>query len=135
MAFASSSWRSFFGRMRVTEDASLDGQREPEQLAALRREMLDALPAPALHADAAVCKTQARLRARIHCCADAQGLWFLRSEWLAALAGALDEAQARQRLDSLNRLFTGLLPAAMMGCAGPPARRARKRRARRAGAA
>lgn len=124
MAFGNSGWRSFFGRAAASQQAHGDGGAAAS-IEPARQAMLAALTPDTrrLHAaDPDRLGGRLRLRARIRCCADAQGLWFMRSEWLAAIGEDLDEQQARRRLLSLNAHFKGLVPDSLLRAAGPPSR-------------
>ncbi|MFV0681597.1 hypothetical protein [Ottowia sp.] len=50
---------------------------------------------------------------RIRASADAQALWYVRAELMAALAGLYGEKTARTRMVSLSVLFDGMLPKGM----------------------
>jgi hypothetical protein len=61
-----------------------------------------------------------RLRARIMYSADADGLWYLRSDIMNLLAGKHGETFARERLVLLTGMFHGLMPAGMKARTAPP---------------
>ncbi|MFD0667387.1 hypothetical protein ACT80S_06690 [Ramlibacter sp. MAHUQ-53] len=50
---------------------------------------------------------------RVRFAADPQALWFARSDLMGALAALHGEARARQQLESVTAMFTGLLPASL----------------------
>ena len=50
---------------------------------------------------------------RVRYASDIQALWYLRGDLLAALASVQGEAKARQHLQSITRMFQGLLPGSM----------------------
>jgi hypothetical protein len=50
------------------------------------------------------------LQNRIQCASDIQALWFMRSDWVAAIAMAQGETAAKAHLLALNSRFSGLLP-------------------------
>ncbi len=50
------------------------------------------------------------LQNRIECALDIQALWFMRSDWMAAIAVTQGETAARDHLLALNARFSGLLP-------------------------
>jgi hypothetical protein len=69
----------------------------------VRSSMLDTLR----HGNAALVPS---LQNRIECAADIQALWFMRSDWMAAIAVTQGETAARAHLHALNTRFAGLLP-------------------------
>lgn len=69
----------------------------------IRSSMLDTLR----HGNPAIVPT---LQNRIECAADIQALWFMRSDWMAAIAVSQGETAARAHLTALNSRFAGLLP-------------------------
>lgn len=54
-----------------------------------------------------------QINRRIRYATDLQGLWYLRSELMAALASMHGEVQARHRIGELTALFRGYLPGAL----------------------
>ncbi len=50
---------------------------------------------------------------RVRFAADPQALWFARSDLMGALAAQHGEAWARERLESVTVMFSGLLPASL----------------------
>lgn len=50
------------------------------------------------------------LRRRIRLAADTQALWFLRGHLMQALSSLYGESGAREQMDELTHMFTGLLP-------------------------
>ena len=78
----------------------------PLQLEHLRLAMLETLGESGSAAHARVAR-QLRFADDVH------ALWYARSELMAALAEQHGEARARQELERLGALFTGLLPAGM----------------------
>jgi hypothetical protein len=52
---------------------------------------------------------------RIRHAREAEALWYVRHDLLVALAEVHGEAAARQSIASLNALFSGLLPASLIG--------------------
>lgn len=50
---------------------------------------------------------------RIRYAGDVQGLWYLRGDLMASLAAMHGEAQARERLQGVTRMFQGLLPSSL----------------------
>jgi hypothetical protein len=71
----------------------------------VRQEMLDLVATCPPDAGASL---QRRLRF-----ADAQGLWFMRSELMALLARTRGEVAAREAVTGLSLRFEGLLPASL----------------------
>ncbi len=51
---------------------------------------------------------------RIRLAGDAQDLWYVRADLMAALAGLHGEKRARKRMASISALFDGLLPKGMV---------------------
>lgn len=78
----------------------------PLQLEHLRLAMLETLGESGSAA-------HARVARQLRFADDVQALWYARSELMAALAEQHGEARARQELERLGALFTGLLPAGM----------------------
>lgn len=77
----------------------------PEQLAAIRQAMLDALgPAGAAR--------QPGLAARIRFCREVETLWALRAELMNVSLQLYGESHARKHLTRLTALFEGILPQA-----------------------
>ena len=52
---------------------------------------------------------------RVRYAGDLEGLWYLRGELMAALAGLQDERHARDTLDRLTSMFQGLLSPGLQG--------------------
>ncbi|WP_143762947.1 hypothetical protein [Ramlibacter tataouinensis] len=50
---------------------------------------------------------------RIRYAGDVQGLWYLRGDLMAVLAAMEGEAHAREKLQSVSRMFQGLLPSSL----------------------
>jgi hypothetical protein len=69
----------------------------------IRSSMLDTLR----HGNCALVPS---LQNRIECAAGIQALWFMRSDWMAAIAVTQGETVARAHLSALNARFSGLLP-------------------------
>jgi hypothetical protein len=63
---------------------------------------------------------------RIRCANDAVGLWYLRSDLMAALASRDGEAQARERLRTITEMFEHLLPQGLKSRPSPLAALASK---------
>ena len=55
----------------------------------------------------------ANVTRRIRYANDIQGLWYLRGDLMAALAALHGEAQARQQVHQITRMFNGLLPGSL----------------------
>lgn len=55
----------------------------------------------------------ANITRRIRYANDIQGLWYLRGDLLAALASVHGEADAREKLQRITRMFDGLLPGSL----------------------
>jgi hypothetical protein len=88
--------------------------QSPEQVERLRQTMLEALG----EAGAAAHPILAR---QLRCADDAIGLWYARTDLMAALAEQSGESLARQAMDRLNAQFAALLPPGMTAAA--PGRR------------
>jgi hypothetical protein len=73
----------------------------------LRVAMLDTL-------GKAGCEDHARLASKLQHEGDVLGLWYSRSELMAALADMHGETRARQEIAYLSERFRGLLPQAML---------------------
>jgi hypothetical protein len=58
-------------------------------------------------------KQHATVIRRVRYASDIQALWYLRGDLLAALASIHGEATARQQLQTLTRMFQGLLPGGL----------------------
>jgi hypothetical protein len=69
----------------------------------IRSSMLDTLR----HGNTSIVPT---LQNRIACAIDIQALWFMRSDWMAAIAVTQGETAAKAHLNALNARFAGLLP-------------------------
>lgn len=54
-----------------------------------------------------------RVVRRIRYAVNAQGLWYLRSELMAILAGIHGETVARQKITAISSRFKGLLPSSL----------------------
>lgn len=55
----------------------------------------------------------ANVTRRIRYANDIQGLWYLRGDLMAALAALEGEAEARQRVQGITRMFQGMLPGSL----------------------
>lgn len=55
----------------------------------------------------------ANVTRRIRYANDVQGLWYLRGDLMAALAGLHGESVARQKVQQITRMFDGLLPGSL----------------------
>jgi hypothetical protein len=55
----------------------------------------------------------ANVTRRIRYANDIQGLWYLRGDLMAALAAIQGEAAARQQVQKITRMFSGLLPGSL----------------------
>jgi len=55
----------------------------------------------------------AQLTRRIRYANDLQGLWYLRGDLMAALAGTLGERDARDKVRAITDMFKGMLPAGL----------------------
>ncbi len=75
----------------------------------LRDAMLDRIDAK----HAAGMTAFAQMLTRIRHSNSAEDLWYLRGDLMALLASLHGEACAREKVDSLNPLFEGLLPASL----------------------
>lgn len=51
---------------------------------------------------------------RVRYADDAQGLWYVRGELMAALSAMQSEAAARQTITDITQMFQGLLPSSLM---------------------
>ncbi|MDE2605133.1 MAG: hypothetical protein KGL68_04335 [Burkholderiales bacterium] len=58
-------------------------------------------------------KQHATVTRRVRYANDIQALWYLRGDLLAALASVHGEAAARQQLQTVTRMFQGLLPGGL----------------------
>jgi hypothetical protein len=85
----------------------------PVQLELLKQAMLDALTQRG-------CLNHPRLVRQIRYAADAEGLWYLRSDLMQALSDLLGEGAAYEELERVSLLFTRYLPQAMTRRAGRP---------------
>jgi hypothetical protein len=59
------------------------------------------------------------LRRRLMCATDAEAIWYLRSEWMAALSTLHGERVAAAHLRSINIQFEGLLKKGMTSRPSP----------------
>lgn len=82
-------------------------RRLVERLEDIRLAMLDMLGEEGV-------RQYPKLVRRIHLSGDAQTLWYVRSDLMAALAGLHGEQVARTRMVSLSVLFEGMLPKGLM---------------------
>ena len=83
----------------------------PGPAPALHRQRTEAVRAAMLEALAGTDQPAARsLVIRVHCAADAVGLWYLRPEVMSVLAARHGEAAARQTLARLGVHFRDILP-------------------------
>lgn len=71
----------------------------------IREAMLDAL-------EVAGTVVASKLELRVTYASDLQDLWYLRGDIMAALAAVEGEALAREKLNQISSMFTGLLPRA-----------------------
>lgn len=55
-------------------------------------------------------RASAGLAMRMHYAADAQALWYMRSELMGLLAVSRGEVAAREAIEALSAMFAGLLP-------------------------
>ena len=83
-----------------------------DTLAPVRQRMLEML------GDAAEV-THPGLFERIQHAREPEALWYARHDLVVALAETHGEASARQSVTALNALFTGLLPASLIGRTRP----------------
>mgnify|MGYP003402566577 CR=1 FL=1 len=60
-----------------------------------------------------------QLTRRIRYAGDAQAMWYLRGELMAALSAMSSERDARQHMDGITLLFKGLLPSALSSRPSP----------------
>jgi len=62
------------------------------------------------------CKADAQsgIARRVRYALDAQGLWYLRSELMAALASSYGETIASQKIAGISNMFRGLLPDSLI---------------------
>ena len=58
-------------------------------------------------------KQFANVTRRIRYANDVQGLWYLRGDLMAALAAGHGEATAREQVQKITRMFSGLLPGSL----------------------
>jgi len=79
---------------------------QPLRLEQLRLAMLGTL-------GEAGCEEHARLARQLRFAGDVLGLWYSRSELMAALASMHGETRAREEMERLSTLFQGLLPRSM----------------------
>lgn len=79
----------------------------PEALEPVRRAMLDALGERGAQASP-------QLSRRITYLADAQALWYARSEMVAVLSQLHGEARAVETVQGLSPVFKGLLPKGLL---------------------
>lgn len=61
----------------------------------------------------------ANVTRRIRYANDIQGLWYLRGDLMAALAAIEGEAAARQQVQKITRMFSGLLPGSLTSRPSP----------------
>ena len=72
----------------------------------IRENMIEALGDPSGAANPGLFR-------RIQFATDAEGLWYLRSAWMAALSDVQGEAAAAAHVRRLNTMFEGLLPGGL----------------------
>lgn len=96
-----STFFSLLGYVGASPEAT-----QPLQLEELRVAMLATL-------GEAGCDHHTRVARKLRYADDVQGLWYARSELMAALAAMHGEAHARREIERLSALFRGLLPRGM----------------------
>jgi hypothetical protein len=60
-----------------------------------------------------------QLTRKIRYSGDAQALWYLRGELMAALSAMSSESDAREHIDIITRMFKGLVPAGLASRPSP----------------
>ncbi|WP_332774916.1 hypothetical protein [Polaromonas sp.] len=58
-------------------------------------------------------KNYPRITRRVRYAQDVQGLWYARGDVMAVLAALHGETVAREKVERMSRMFTGLLPAGL----------------------
>lgn len=109
------SMAALLGDDTPAEPAASDIQRTN----AIRADMLKSLGAQGASRYGGLCY-------RIEWAADAEGLWYLRSEMMMALCELHGEAEAHKRMTAITELFLGIVKAASASKRkGPPSLRSR----------
>jgi len=103
---------SFWGQRASSEPQS------DAQIAGVRHAMLQAVP------EIQAGNPYARLFGQINQATSLQTLWYLRTDLMAAIASQRGEAEARNVITEISRLFEGLIPEARVL---PPTGPSRKR--------
>ena len=101
---------SFFNLLGHVGGARPGRHHTPEQIERLRQAMLAAL------GEAGV-EEHPVLARQLRCTDDAIGLWYARTDLMAALADQFGESRAREAMDQLNAPFAALLPPGLMATA------------------
>jgi hypothetical protein len=60
-----------------------------------------------------------QLTRKVRYSGDAQALWYLRGELMAALSAMSNEADARAHMEMISRMFKGLVPAGLASRPSP----------------
>ena len=101
---------TFFNLLGHVSGARHGRHHTPEQIERLRQAMLDALGEAGVAAHPVLAR-------RLRYIDDAIGLWYARTELMAALADQFGESRARQAMGELNAKFSALLPPGLMATA------------------
>ena len=106
---------TFFNLLGHVSGARHGRHHTPEQVERLRQAMLGALGEAGVAAHPVLAR-------RLRYIDDAIGLWYARTELMAALADHFGEGRAREVMDQLNAQFAALLPPGLMATAAPARR-------------
>ncbi len=90
----------------LTDTHEPDNMPPPLELEQVRQAMLEAL-------GTAGCERYMGVARQIRYAADVQGLWYARSELMAALSALHGETHARTEMARLTPMFRGLVPHSM----------------------
>jgi hypothetical protein len=107
----SSISQSFFGWLNAS-GSSEAGDTLQARTEDIRQSMLDSLGEDG---DA----NYPQLTRRIRYAGDAQAMWYLRGELMAALSAMSSESDAAQHMEGITMLFRGLLPNALSSRPSP----------------
>lgn len=102
-----SSIYSLLGTPAPPSESALENATED-----IRQAMLDALGDMGARQFTAVTR-------RVRYANDVQALWYLRGDLMACLSDMHGEAQARERIARLTKMFHGLLPAGLTSRSSP----------------
>lgn len=103
------SWTpaGFISSMQGLLSGSSDEPRTVFRIENIRQAMLDSLGDEG-------CAIHSNLERRVLFAADLQGLWYLRSDIMAAVSSLRGESVAGQKLKQITGMFEGLLPKSML---------------------